>query len=61
WQTGCVHINGSTLAVESHVPFGGVKDSGYGRFGGTEAIHEFTEMRWITVQGSQGRPFPPGF
>jgi benzaldehyde dehydrogenase (NAD) len=35
-----------------------VKDSGYGRFGGGEAMHEFTEMRWVTVQGQGGRHFP---
>jgi aldehyde dehydrogenase (NAD+) len=39
------------------MPFGGVKDSGWGRFGGTFAMDEFTEMRWITVQRGR-RPFP---
>ena len=39
------------------MPFGGVKDSGWGRFGGTAAIDEFTELRWITVQ-SGTHPFP---
>jgi benzaldehyde dehydrogenase (NAD) len=32
------------------MPFGGVKGSGIGRFGGKAGIHEFTELRWITVQ-----------
>jgi acyl-CoA reductase-like NAD-dependent aldehyde dehydrogenase len=32
------------------MPFGGVKSSGYGRFGGKAAIDEFTELRWITIQ-----------
>jgi len=32
------------------MPFGGVKASGYGRFGGRAALEEFTELRWITVQ-----------
>jgi benzaldehyde dehydrogenase (NAD) len=32
------------------MPFGGVKASGYGRFGGSAAIDEFTELRWITMQ-----------
>lgn len=31
------------------MPFGGVKASGYGRFGGRAAVAEFTELRWITV------------
>jgi acyl-CoA reductase-like NAD-dependent aldehyde dehydrogenase len=39
------------------MPFGGVKASGFGRFGGTAAINEFTELRWITVQhGSRHYP-----
>jgi acyl-CoA reductase-like NAD-dependent aldehyde dehydrogenase len=56
WQTGCVHINGSTLAVESHVPFGGVKDSGYGRFGGPESIREFTDLQLVTINRSPSYP-----
>ena len=39
------------------MPFGGVKDSGWGRFGGQAVIDEFTELRWITVQ-SGSHPFP---
>ena len=35
---------------EAQMPFGGVKASGYGRFGGKAAIDEFTELRWITIQ-----------
>ena len=32
------------------MPFGGVKASGYGRFGGKAAIAEFTDLRWITIE-----------
>ena len=32
------------------MPFGGVKASGYGRFGGTAALDEFTELRWISIE-----------
>ena len=32
------------------MPFGGMKASGYGRFGGQAGINEFTELRWITIQ-----------
>jgi benzaldehyde dehydrogenase (NAD) len=39
------------------MPFGGVKDSGWGRFGSSAAVEEFTEHRWITVQ-SGTHPFP---
>jgi acyl-CoA reductase-like NAD-dependent aldehyde dehydrogenase len=31
------------------MPFGGTKASGYGRFGGTEALREFTECQWIAI------------
>ena len=34
------------------MPFGGVKHSGRGRFGGKAALEEFTELRWITIQDS---------
>jgi acyl-CoA reductase-like NAD-dependent aldehyde dehydrogenase len=53
-ETGICHINGPTVQDEAQMPFGGVKDSGYGRFGGRAAIHEFTELRWITVAGGPG-------
>ena len=35
------------------MPFGGVKGSGYGRFGGKAAIDEFTDLRWITIEDPQ--------
>jgi acyl-CoA reductase-like NAD-dependent aldehyde dehydrogenase len=56
-DAGIVHVNDQTVADEPQVPFGGVKDSGWGRFGGTFAMDEFTELRWVTVQ-SGTRPFP---
>jgi acyl-CoA reductase-like NAD-dependent aldehyde dehydrogenase len=56
-QSGIVHVNDQPVHDEPQMPFGGVKDSGWGRFGGTAAIDEFTELRWITVQ-SGTRPFP---
>ncbi|MER9947242.1 aldehyde dehydrogenase [Mesorhizobium sp. M0047] len=48
-QTGSFHINGPTVHDEAQMPFGGMKDSGFGRFGGKAAIHEFTDLRWITI------------
>jgi acyl-CoA reductase-like NAD-dependent aldehyde dehydrogenase len=53
-QAGIVHINDQPVGDEPQMPFGGVKDSGWGRFGGTAAIDEFTELHWITV----GKPHP---
>ena len=48
-ETGICHINGSTVYDDPSMPFGGMKDSGYGRLGGEEAINEFTELRWVSV------------
>jgi acyl-CoA reductase-like NAD-dependent aldehyde dehydrogenase len=53
-ETGICHINGPTVHDEAQMPFGGVKASGYGRFGGAAAIHEFTELRWITIGTGPG-------
>ena len=52
-ESGICHINSSTLFDEPQVPFGGVKDSGYGRFGGESAIREFTDLRWVTINCAQ--------
>jgi acyl-CoA reductase-like NAD-dependent aldehyde dehydrogenase len=56
-ESGIVHVNEQTVADEPQMPFGGVKDSGFGRFGGTAVVDEFTEMRWVTVQ-SGSHPYP---
>jgi vanillin dehydrogenase len=56
-QTGMCHINDATVNDEPPMPFGGVKDSGWGRFGGKAALEEFTELRWITIQDSP-RDYP---
>jgi benzaldehyde dehydrogenase (NAD) len=49
-QSGICHVNGPTVHDEAQMPFGGVKESGYGRFGGKAGIEAFTELRWLTVQ-----------
>ena len=56
-EAGIVHVNDQPVHDEPQMPFGGVKDSGWGRFGGRAAMDEFTELRWVTVQ-SGTRPFP---
>ncbi|CAM5208095.1 Benzaldehyde dehydrogenase (NAD) OS=Castellaniella defragrans OX=75697 GN=HNR28_001728 PE=3 SV=1 [Castellaniella denitrificans] len=56
-QSGICHINSATVDDEPQMPFGGVKDSGYGRFGGQAGIEAFTEIRWVTVQTSP-RAYP---
>ncbi|MDP1657417.1 MAG: aldehyde dehydrogenase [Hylemonella sp.] len=49
-DSGICHVNGPTVHDEAQMPFGGVKGSGIGRFGGKAGINEFTELRWITMQ-----------
>ncbi|WP_030485618.1 aldehyde dehydrogenase [Nocardioides aequoreus] len=57
-ESGICHVNGPTVHDEAQMPFGGVKDSGWGRFGGLAGVHEFTDLRWITVQtGERHYPF----
>jgi acyl-CoA reductase-like NAD-dependent aldehyde dehydrogenase len=57
-ESGICHINGPTVNDEAQMPFGGVKGSGYGRFGGKAAIAEFTDLRWVTIEDpKQGYPF----
>lgn len=56
-DTGIVHVNDQPVNDEPHMPFGGVKDSGWGRFGLAFAEQEFTEMQWVTSR-SRPRVFP---
>ncbi|QDL94582.1 aldehyde dehydrogenase (plasmid) [Paroceanicella profunda] len=57
-EAGICHVNGPTVQDEAQMPFGGMKASGYGRFGGSAAIDEFTELRWITLEDpAQHYPF----
>ena len=56
-EAGICHINGPTMHDEGQMPFGGVKASGYGRFGSKAVIAEFTDLRWITIEGPQHYPF----
>ena len=52
-----VHVNSSTIYDEFHSPFGGIKDSGFGREGGKWSMEEMTELKWITIQQGK-RHFP---
>jgi benzaldehyde dehydrogenase (NAD) len=49
-ECGVCHVNGPTVKSETQLPFGGVKASGFGKFGGKAVINEFTELRTITIQ-----------
>ncbi|GAA0592686.1 hypothetical protein GCM10009001_05960 [Virgibacillus siamensis] len=39
-----------TVNDESHVPFGGEKESGLGRFNRDWILDEFTTVQWVSVQ-----------
>ena len=56
-ESGICHINSSTVADEAQMPFGGVKASGFGRFGGRYGVEAFTETRWISIM--TGHPHYP--
>jgi len=48
-QAGNVYINGWGAPLD--VPFGGYKDSGYGREKGFEALKDFTQVKSVVVHG----------
>jgi acyl-CoA reductase-like NAD-dependent aldehyde dehydrogenase len=54
-RSGICHVNGPTVHDEAQMPFGGVKGSGYGRFGGRAGVDSFTELRWVTVETLPGQ------
>ena len=56
-DSGICHVNGPTVQDEPQMPFGGTKASGFGRFGGRAGIHEFTELRWVTI-ATEPRRYP---
>jgi succinate-semialdehyde dehydrogenase/glutarate-semialdehyde dehydrogenase len=49
-ETGMISINHHGLALPE-VPFGGVKDSGYGSEGGLEAIEGYLNTKFVTQAG----------
>ncbi len=53
-KSGICHVNGPTVHDEAQMPFGGVKSSGHGRFGGKAGVDSFTELRWITIETVPG-------
>jgi acyl-CoA reductase-like NAD-dependent aldehyde dehydrogenase len=55
-QAGMVNVNGPTMGGEPQIPFGGVKDSGWARFG-RWAIDMFTDLNLVTISQNQ-RKYP---
>jgi acyl-CoA reductase-like NAD-dependent aldehyde dehydrogenase len=56
-DAGMCHINSATVQDEPQMPFGGTKASGVGRFGGNAGVHEFTELRWVSI-ATEPRHYP---
>ena len=57
-KTGIVHVNDQSVADEPQAPFGGIQESGYGKFGGLAGVESFSERRWVTVQEEGHAQFP---
>ncbi|ARS88756.1 aldehyde dehydrogenase family protein [Natrarchaeobaculum aegyptiacum] len=56
-DAGMVHINDQPINNEPHVPFGGMKASGMGRYNSEWIIDEFTEPKWTSIQ-HEPREYP---
>jgi acyl-CoA reductase-like NAD-dependent aldehyde dehydrogenase len=56
-DSGVVHVNDQPVNDEPQMPFGGVKDSGFGRFGLGFTAEEFTDLQWVTARTDR-RAFP---
>ncbi len=48
-HVGGVHINETSSSRVDLMPYGGTKDSGFGREGPRYAVHEMSEMRTVTL------------
>jgi succinate-semialdehyde dehydrogenase/glutarate-semialdehyde dehydrogenase len=48
-DVGGVHINETSSSRVDLMPYGGTKDSGFGREGPRYAVHEMTEEKIITI------------
>jgi aldehyde dehydrogenase (NAD+) len=56
-EAGMVHVNDQPANDEPHVPFGGYKESGIGRFNGEHILKELTQVKWISIQ-RDSREYP---
>ncbi|QLK24806.1 aldehyde dehydrogenase family protein [Natrinema zhouii] len=56
-DTGMIHINDQPINDEPHVPFGGMKQSGMGRYNGEQILEEVTTTKLVSVQ-HEPREYP---
>lgn len=49
-ESGTTHVNDIPQVLEGNVPFGGIKQSGIGRFGYEWIVEEFTMTKWVSIQ-----------
>lgn len=56
-EFGMTHINDQTVNDLPNAPFGGMRNSGIGRFGVPFVIDEFTQLKWISIQ-EEKRQYP---
>jgi len=52
-EAGSIHVNGFS-GVPTGAPFGGFKDSGFGREGGPWGLEEFLQQKNVYVDLSSG-------
>jgi aldehyde dehydrogenase (NAD+) len=48
-QAGMVQVNASGEGMQPFAPFGGMKQSGYGRLGGQQGLHEFLQVKNVLM------------
>lgn len=55
-QAGMIHVNGAGEAMTPCAPFGGMKQSGYGRLGGEAGLKEFLQIKnvWVNLTKTEG-------
>lgn len=51
-EAGVTYVNSPTIGAETHLPFGGVKDSGNTREAGIEGVNEFSEVKTVYIDYS---------
>jgi acyl-CoA reductase-like NAD-dependent aldehyde dehydrogenase len=56
-DAGMIHVNGAGEGMTPCAPFGGVKQSGYGRLGGEQGLHEFLRVKnvWVNLAPRPGQ------